>query len=300
MGEAGGVVEGCIKVSSGSMKRVKRVKRVVEAVFRVLLNSMYGTIRTWHVWWYVYLPTEALNFLFGIFSWYYFTVYVSGGAGGAFSFLAVGLLVNPVFQLAVEGPHRYTRGLYSGWASSYGYRLSLKDYYKLSGLSETEYIISQFIEDTLFITIRFVAYVTVLSLCFEIPLVWDNLAKTVFVLALGFLSMLPIGFLVASTYVLYYNLPQVVVNPFAWIVSLVSSIVCGVYFPTTVLPGPVQTISRIIPQTYAMHAVRKLMLYGLGLSQTIWELQRLVAFSLLLLPALAIYRRGMQTIDKKL
>ncbi len=277
-------------------------RKFLNSVVRLILNSAYGSVKTWHIWWYVYIPTEALNFLAGLAGWYYFNIYASGGLKtDAFSFLAIGLLVNPLFSLAVGSPYRYIRGLYSGWASSYGYRISLRDYYKLADLSSIEYIVSNLVEDSMFLLVRFIAYLIVLLFVFKVDFApsvnYWLLGLTVF---LGFLSMLPLGLLVASTYTLYYNLPQVVINPFVWILTLSTSIVCGVYFPPAILPGPLRFISRLIPQTYAMEAIRSILLNGVGLEGISGQLKVLLLSSLLLFPSLIVYVRSMDAIDKKL
>ena len=278
-----------------------RLRRSLGAVARVLREGFFGTVRTWHLWWYVYAPTEAVNFLAGLASWYFFSVYAAGlRAGEVFEYLAVGLLVSPVFMFAVENPYRYTRALYAGWFSSYGYRLKLRDYYRMAGVSLLEYMASRFIESFLFLAVRFAAYAAVLGAVFGIWIPLDaRLLDLAAVLALGFLAMLPIGFLLAATYALYYNMPQVVVNPFVWGFSILASIVCGVYFPPGLLPGPLRALSAVIPETYAVEAVRAVLLGGAGLPGVWDRVAVLAAAALLNLPAVAVYRWAVSWIDRR-
>ncbi len=276
-----------------------KLKNSIQRILRTLSESLFGTVKTWHLWWYIYAPTEAINFLAGLASWYFFSIYAAGAkAEEFFSFLAIGLLVNPVFLFAVENPYQFTRALYAGWFSSYGYRLKMRDYYKLAGVTLTEYMASRFIESFLFLLVRFAAYLSVLTLVFGVVKMNVNLLDTAAVLTLGFAATLPLGLLLASTYALYYNMPQVVMNPFIWAVELTASIVCGIYFPPTILPPPLKTLSWLLPQTYAIDAARQVLLNHAPLTALTRDIQALTLFTLLNIPVLLVYKKALRYIDR--
>jgi ABC-2 type transport system permease protein len=64
-----------------------------------------------------------------------------------------------------------------------------------------------------------------------------------------------------------------------------SSILGGVYYPVTILPGWMQFFASLIPVTYALRAMRLALLQGAPLRELFSDILVLVIFSLVLLPA---------------
>jgi ABC-2 type transport system permease protein len=58
----------------------------------------------------------------------------------------------------------------------------------------------------------------------------------------------------------------------------------GVFFPVEVLPESLQLISRVLPITYSLQAMRKTLLAGAGVSEVSSELLVLTVFALVLVP----------------
>jgi ABC-2 type transport system permease protein len=58
----------------------------------------------------------------------------------------------------------------------------------------------------------------------------------------------------------------------------------GVYYPVTVLPGPVQLMGRASPMTYTLDGIRGALIEGRGLGAVAPDLLALVAMGVLLLP----------------
>jgi ABC-2 type transport system permease protein len=73
-------------------------------------------------------------------------------------------------------------------------------------------------------------------------------------------------------------------DPINWIVGAITYVFSGVFFPITVLPAWLQTISYLIPLTYALEAMRGAMLVGRTLGELGLPLVALVVFTLVLLP----------------
>jgi ABC-2 type transport system permease protein len=61
-------------------------------------------------------------------------------------------------------------------------------------------------------------------------------------------------------------------------------LVSGVYYPVTVLPGPVQLLARASPMTYTLDGIRSTLIDGRGLVAVAPDLLVLVAMGLVLLP----------------
>jgi ABC-2 type transport system permease protein len=55
----------------------------------------------------------------------------------------------------------------------------------------------------------------------------------------------------------------------------------GVLFPIEQMPLPLQYVSKVLPLTYAVDALRKVMVLGVGLDGVIFELFLLVIISVI-------------------
>jgi len=73
-------------------------------------------------------------------------------------------------------------------------------------------------------------------------------------------------------------------NPVNWIVSSSFDLLGGVYYPITILPGPLQVISHALPITYALKALRGILLAGYSFAQVRTEIFALLGFALVLFP----------------
>jgi len=68
----------------------------------------------------------------------------------------------------------------------------------------------------------------------------------------------------------------------------------GVFFPIQQMPWFMQNISRALPLTYAITALRKVMVLGAGLSAISLEVAVLIGFgTVMTLIALPVFRRAM-------
>jgi len=73
-------------------------------------------------------------------------------------------------------------------------------------------------------------------------------------------------------------------DPVVWVFGTVSSLLGGVYYPITVLPDWVQGLSRLLPITYALRALRLALLQGASLVDVAGELLSLIGFCVVLIP----------------
>ncbi|MFA6002301.1 MAG: ABC transporter permease [Thermoleophilia bacterium] len=80
-------------------------------------------------------------------------------------------------------------------------------------------------------------------------------------------------------------------DPIAWVIATSSTLLGGVYYPITILPEWLQTLSYIFPITYALRAIRMSLLKGAGFSEVGGDLLALVIFSVIMLPiSLVVFR----------
>ncbi|MHB1411763.1 MAG: ABC transporter permease [Thermoleophilia bacterium] len=80
-------------------------------------------------------------------------------------------------------------------------------------------------------------------------------------------------------------------DPIAWALSTSSTLLGGVYYPISVLPGWLRGVSYAFPITYSLEAIRLSLLKGAGFATVGGDLIALVIFSAITLPvSLVIFR----------
>jgi len=114
---------------------------------------------------------------------------------------------------------------------------------------------------------------------FGVALGQANLLATAVVLVLALLAHLPIGILSAAFILIFKQ-----GDPITTILSSVSGLLGGVYFPLAILPDWVQIVSRFIPFTYALEGMRQAVLNGKGVSEIGHQILILAVFAVVLLP----------------
>ena len=116
-------------------------------------------------------------------------------------------------------------------------------------------------------------------LLFGLRLHWPTVPLSVPVMALALLAFLPFGLLFAA---LTLVIKQGSVGT-SWIVALMA-LTGGVYFPTTVLPGWLQTIGRLQPFTPATNVLRHLLVNSPDTTSFATSILKLAVFAGVLLP----------------
>jgi len=73
-------------------------------------------------------------------------------------------------------------------------------------------------------------------------------------------------------------------NPAKWIVLGTAGLVGGMMYPVAILPGPLQTVARLIPVTYSLEGMRAALLRGAGWSELWPSIAALLIFAAILIP----------------
>ena len=103
---------------------------------------------------------------------------------------------------------------------------------------------------------------------------WAHLGASVPIVALVVLAHLPIAIITAAMVLAFRTR-----GPLPQLVLLASTFLGGVYYPTTVIPGWLESLSAFVPLTYGLHALRAVLLEGQGIL-TVWrEIAMLTAIS---------------------
>jgi len=84
-------------------------------------------------------------------------------------------------------------------------------------------------------------------------------------------------------------------DPVNFLINATATLFGGVYFPVEVLPDSLRIVSRALPITYSLDAMRKVLLVRAGVSDVTTELVVLTAFAVLLLPiGLLVFRHALR------
>lgn len=113
-----------------------------------------------------------------------------------------------------------------------------------------------------------------------VSITWTALPAVAFIAALTLLAYGGIG-LIASAMILAFR----TTGPLPGIVLGASTLLGGAYFSTTVIPGWLQSLSFLVPLTYGLRAVRRLLLSGAPLGDVLGDAAILTGFGIVLMAA---------------
>ncbi len=219
------------------------------------------------------LVSQVLTAVFSLALFYYVSRLVHIGSfrshNGYFGFVVVGLALVSVMYSCFLVPELVRQELVAGTF----------DRLLLSPFGAVRSVLAM----TLFpLLLSFVmAGITLTLGCtiFGLQLHWSTAPWALPVMLLALLAFLPIGLLFAALTIL---VKQGNVGT-SWVIALMA-LTGGVYFPITVLPEWLQTVSKLQPFTPATSVLRHL-LVGSALTSPFWpSLAKLAAFALVLLP----------------
>jgi len=129
-------------------------------------------------------------------------------------------------------------------------------------------------------TVDLALYAALGAFLFKIDFSGINAVSAAVVFLLSIVSFGALGIISASFIMVFKR-----GNPLSWLVAGIEGLICGVYFPVTVLPEWVQSIAGFFPVTYAIRAIELAVYRGFSVRQLSAEIFALVCFSAALLPA---------------
>jgi ABC-2 type transport system permease protein len=98
------------------------------------------------------------------------------------------------------------------------------------------------------------------------------------IVALVILSHLPIGIITAAMVLAFRTR-----GPLPQLVLIASTFLGGVYYPTTVIPGWIKSVSEFLPLTYGLAALRAVLLEGRSISTEWRDVTILLVFTVVTL-----------------
>lgn len=131
----------------------------------------------------------------------------------------------------------------------------------------------------MFTSIRVGIYLLLGALIFGVSFSGASVLPAAVALILTIIAFSSLGIISASFIMIFKK-----GDPIAWVISSSSTLLGGVYYPISILPDWLQTLSYLFPITYALDAIRLSLLQGQGFGDISGDLLALVIFSMITLP----------------
>jgi ABC-2 type transport system permease protein len=206
--------------------------------------------------------------------------------GNYFSFVLIGLAFSGYVSLSLSSFAQSIRE---------GQMMGTLEIVLLSPTRLSVILLSSSLWSYLLTTLRVVIYLVIGVLVFGANLSQANLITAVVVLVMSIASFSGIGILSAAIVLIVKK-----GDPIAWALGGFSSLLAGVYYPVTVLPNWLEPVSRFIPLTYALDAMRLAMLKGSSLYDVRLDILSLLGFTLVLTPlAFIVFQKALKRAKKE-
>lgn len=139
-----------------------------------------------------------------------------------------------------------------------------------------------------FATVQVLAYLLLGWLFLGVQIGHANLLAAGLILGLSIVVFCSLGILAASFVMVLKR-----GDPITWFFNASFTLLGGVYYPITILPEWMQTLSNLLPVTYGLRAMRHALLQGAGLVALLPDLIPLTLFGIFLLPvSLLVFRKA--------
>lgn len=139
-------------------------------------------------------------------------------------------------------------------------------------------ILSSSLYDYGYVTVQVFVYLLLGSLLFGVQLN-GNLPAAIVILALTIIAMTSLG-IVAASFIMVLKRG----DPVTWVFNSLTLLLGGVYYPVELLPDWLQTLSRLLPITYALQAMRQALLLDASFQELWPDIVALAIFCILLVP----------------
>ena len=255
--------------------RFSKLKKILEDL--KLISKQYFSIymlRIGFLW-----PFEIINIAIALYVWYFYNVAFAKSVQDPLSYIILGLMVQTyLFNTARIVYNSFALTFFSN-ISIGGIRMSRYEHYKVMNISIEATLLRDILIGLLSDTFRAFLYLIVAVIFFNFTInPGADLILILTSLLFGFLAAIGMG-LIATYSIWITGSIQSTEEPLLSILLLISNILCGVYFPIKFLPKPLQYLSYIFPQTYALKILRGTLLYGWGIDKLFLDLFILIIWS---------------------
>jgi ABC-2 type transport system permease protein len=146
-------------------------------------------------------------------------------------------------------------------------------------------------------TLRAVALLVAGTLIFQVPIVMKEPLTALLIFFLTILALYALGMMFASLFMLYGREAWHTANLLQEPIQFLS----GTYYPMSsqVVPTIVQLLSSLIPLTFGLDGIRRVVILGQGIADVWVNVVALVVFILILLPLAKLALGFMENLGKK-
>lgn len=191
--------------------------------------------------------------------------------GGFFSFVLIGIILAGCHSAALES---FSKAIYREQGAG------TLEMILISPTSLHSVILYSLFWTSIFIFVRLTLFLTVGYLLFSAEFEKINFLSAALTLLLTLAPVSGLGLISAGLVLLLKR-----ADPLSYALGGISRLISGVYFPHSLLPGWVQTLSYGLPLTYSLQAMRKAVLEGASIGEIAPELGVLMVFTAVLVPA---------------
>jgi ABC-2 type transport system permease protein len=267
------------------------------------LSLVAFSLRNWFVSWAFFLPNFVLSMLSMLLSaaiFYFMGETVSKGAephieqyGLSYgSYMVTGVMFNLVMGETLDAYHNaFLRGYWTGQF----------DIYLQHPGGVTSLLAGEVIAKYLLAGVNTLVYFLMGVWVFGVPVQAAGLLDVVVILGLAVLALTGLGLVGASTFSLL-NAKREETNPVKLFFDFGVTLLAGLYFPATVLPGWLQKVGYILPQTHALNAARLCLSGKASLSDPVIidEVLFLLAFAAVSMPVgILLFRAGIKKAERE-
>ncbi|MBI2471520.1 MAG: ABC transporter permease [Planctomycetes bacterium] len=196
--------------------------------------------------------------------------YLKPYKGNYFSFILIGIAFFNYLRVATEGLSKSIRE---------GQMLGTLEAMLVTQTGISTIIISSSLYGFIFTSFKVAVYLLLGILVYGVDIGNANVVGAVIILLLTIISFNSLG-IISASFVMVLKKG----DPISWMITNVSGIVGGVYYPVSVLPLWLQKLSYLLPITYSMEGMRLSLLNGYSLKLLLPNIIGLTLFSLIMTP----------------
>ncbi len=269
------------------MVNFSRLKEKVKLNLKYIATFYYEETTKIIAWWLWNIPFQFFQILFSLLLFKYYALALKGSSflfeGDYMAYIISGLMLNTYMDASMDVYYSSMVALYHGRIIGFGgISLSRKDYLQMAGISPYIFIFARASWRYLMETIMFILYFIIGAYCFGIKALINFNLNIVIIILLSILACSGIGLISASMYWLAGAYRGV--EPIVWFIRILVPLACGVYVPREILPRELKLIGDILPQTYAVNAMRKILLKQSSLNEILDHLMALILQIIMLIP----------------
>jgi len=240
-------------------KLLRKSKLSKKDYISILLTFIRRSAREWSFFKTSFI-FNIVGIVTGVLSYYFIKLMLNPSEivsdlipyGGDFmAFLVVGIAFQQYIDIALHG-------YYEGLANAYW--SSTLEQYLTSPLNPLVFCVASVIWSFIIRSLNFMLYLIFGVVLFGVKILFTNVLPVILIFCVSTIAVSGLGLLSASTFTLINAKGWE--DPIRWAITTLEGLVVGTYYTPKVLPTFLQVLGLILPQTYALDALRRLLISG--------------------------------------